>query len=265
MLRFLQQNLINLDSHLGETHTEHHLNSETSYYSNTANFPFSPNTMENVFSLLYLDHTWRFTFLREKRKKREKRESLSMNCSFHIYKHKLPLDHLFKETHLFSTIFNNWDESLFYKRLSSLIYSYCKQWETAAILESNSYKNFLSRDFMCQPLPRDRLPAMENHSRSVIPSTYSQKHSAATTLHKREGNGKWERRHLSVRAQTHEAEWSIVGWHKIHVHTHHKGAYREWRRKKIKKEKHLGEQWPASTRQTALKNTIQLPRTLWGA
>lgn len=51
---------------------------------------------------------------------------------------------------------------------------------------------------MCQPLPRDRLPAMENHSRSVIPSTYSQKHSVATTLHKRESNRGNEREGIWV-------------------------------------------------------------------
>lgn len=81
--------------------------------------------------------------------------------------------------------------------------------------------NFLNRDFIFQTLLRDKLPAMENHSRSAIICTYSQKPSVATALVKREGNRGNEREGIWACMHQHaEQNKDVAGWHKIHVHTY---------------------------------------------
>lgn len=79
----------------------------------------------------------------------------------------------------------------------------------------------MNRDFIYQTLLRNKLPAMENHSRSAIISTYSPKVSVATALVKREGNRENEREDIWAGMHQHaEQNRDVAGWHKIHVHTY---------------------------------------------
>lgn len=166
---------------------EDHVNSETAYNSNTAEFPFASNALKNVFRWYCAWIIPEDLLFWKKNGRKGKARIFKYELFFLHTQIQAALRSSFQKEILTACHFQwlRWVSALQKAIFSDVLFLWavgdsCLYWQ-------EFLENFLNMDFIYQPLPRDKLLAMENHSRTVISSTSSQKLSVATNSTQKRG------------------------------------------------------------------------------